>query len=647
MTEIGNIFLENVAKTNFMTMKTLEILKKYWGYQHFRPLQKDIIEAVLSGENCVALLPTGGGKSLCFQIPTLFSRGLCVVVSPLIALMEDQIKNLKAKNIKAVALTGNLSKEDVMSKFEKIRYQNINFLYLSPERITNTTVQECLKNLPVKLLAIDEAHCISEWGHDFRPAYRNIKTLQEIVPTATIIALTATATPFVLKDIQKNLNIEKARVFSGSLKRENISYQVRESQHKTSDLLYILNNTKENSIVYVNSRNDTKVIAQWLCEQGITAGFYNGGMDAKDRQKSYEKWKTEETRCMVATNAFGMGIDKGNICVVVHMDLPNSLENYQQESGRAGRDGKNAKAILLIDSNANDRLKKRVSRDLITIPNLKKIHRTLYQYFYIASGELREEHFDFDIFDFAKRYGFETKAITNALKILNTHNIIKYQKIVFEKPRILLNKSPENIINYQKEKTPLSKLVVAILRTHPGVFSHWQALKIKSICAMTQKNETEVTKMLIELSRQELIHYSEAQSKSTIQFLMPREDNLTINRISKEVTAHQKNIIYKAEKMMAYVDSKRCRSRFMSSYFENEIDTDCGNCDICETNDEKTVEKLLTEILSRINTVPKTARSLLIELSVSDQLLQKTLQKGLEKELLKIDEKFRFTPLKK
>lgn len=624
-----------------MPSQAHSILKTHWGYPSFRPLQADIIESVLQAKDTIAMLPTGGGKSICFQVPALVKGGVCLVISPLIALMEDQVNNLKKRGIKAVALTGKLHEEVLLNAFDKIRYQNIPIVYLSPERIKNRLFQEAVQSFKVQLIAVDEAHCISEWGHDFRPDYRHISRLKELLPNVPTIALTATATKRVIKDIAENLKLDKPAIFKGDLKRENLHYQVIEATDKPTKLLKILQRIKGASIVYTQSRESTETIAQWLCEQGIAATYYHGGCTPETRAKNYKIWETEQAICMVATNAFGMGIDKGNIRVVLHLDLPKTLENYQQEAGRAGRDGAKADAILLVNNSSIEHFKERIIRSFITGKELKNMYRFLFQYFQIALNDVTERTYPINIFDFAKRYELAFSKVEIALNILDRHEIISYKKFDLQKEAVLFRASPNQFISFCKKTTPYTQLVETILRTHTGVFSQMTHLRLKTVASMTEKSTEEIRAMLRKLASSELLFYRENNSKSTLRFLLPRQDDYSINPILKGIKQQQALTIEKARKMIAYTAHQGCLSQFIGDYFDSPIKP-CGNCDHCQSRDCQQIKDALRWVVDQVQNKPQTANELKFKIDFSEKLLTQALEEGLRSERLSIDELFRF-----
>ena len=555
-----------------MYSKILQILQQYWGHTSFRPIQQQIINSVLQKQDTIALLPTGGGKSLCFQIPALYFEGVCVVISPLIALMQDQVSSLIEKGIKATLIPSGSTQDEIITLFDNIRFGNYKFLYLSPERLQSKFIQDELQQLNVSLIAIDEAHCISEWGHDFRPSYRNISILKEVHPNTPIIALTATATKRVIQDISSILDIKKAAVYQQSFYRENLAYQI----YFTEDTLYKLKQifTKNNapSIVYVNSRNKTKEISTYLNANGFKSSFYHGGLSAIDKKLAFDKWMLEDTNIMVATNAFGMGIDKPNVKVVVHLNLPSSIENYVQEAGRGGRNGDKAFSVVLTNVSDIELLKETQSKSLPSIQEIKDIHRKLYQHFQIALGELIETEFDFNFLDFCNKYNFIPNKVSTTFQILINNGIIQLETYYNQKSTI-------QFLTKHFQKSPF---IQTILRIYGGVFD--QPTKIDEFYIAKKLNCTSwsVIEELDKLAAKQIINYSKTSNSSKLYFLLPREDDKTINRISTHIKAYILQKQQKIKDVIYFIENNSvCRSKQLISYFGESTDLKCGKCDVC------------------------------------------------------------------
>ena len=528
------------------------------------------------------MLPTGGGKSVCYQIPALAQEGVCIVISPLLALMQDQVESLLRKDIKAIALNKPISQDETIVLFDNIQFNNIKFLYLSPEKLQTAFIQEKIKQLNVSLIAIDEAHCISEWGHDFRPSYLELNILKELCPSANTIALTASATPKVLEDIALQLEIETPEIFQKSFKRDNLAYQIFEVEDKIFKIKQILTKIKAPTILYTNTRNDTKRISDILNKQGFSSTYYHGGLTFSDKQKAYTNWFSEKTPIIVATNAFGMGIDKSNIRVVIHLKIPNSIENYLQEAGRAGRDGKKAFAVMLLQKNDISLFKKNHKEQEVTIDFLKKIYFQLNQYYTISKGELPLEEFVFQINEFCSSYKLPYTQTHNALKTLATHQIVAFTEGLQKKTSIQFIISSNNVLNYCDQYQSLNTFVTTILRTYGGVFENTIILNEYSLSKTLNIPHKQVLLNLIKLEKDEIIRYTPASKTAKIRFLVPRDDDRTINAISKALSRLQHNKDFKASAIVDFVENDTtCRSIQLLNYFEEKEKIACGICDSC------------------------------------------------------------------
>jgi len=451
----------------------LEILKKYWNHSQFRDPQEAIINTVLKGKDCVVLLPTSGGKSICYQVPALLLEGVCIVISPLIALIKDQVNSLKEKNIKAIALTSQLSQDEIVVAFDNLQFGGIRFLYLSPEKLQSKFIQEKIKQLNVSLIAIDEAHCISEWGHDFRPSYLELKILKELQPEATTIALTATATQKVLDDIQLNLEIENATIFKKSFQRKNLAFHIISTVGIYGKLLQILNKLNESVIVYTNNRKQTKEVSDFLKRNNFKSSFYHGGLSNNEKNEAFSNWMSDKTPVMVATNAFGMGIDKANVRAVIHINIPNSLENFIQESGRAGRDGKDSFALLLSNKSSLFETETKFNSNLASTKFIKRIYFNLNQFYTISLGELPLSSFNFSLQEFCAKYQLNILQTYNAIKILERENIILLDENYNKKSSLKFLISNQKLFNYLEDNTSKTNLIQLILRSYGGIFEHF------------------------------------------------------------------------------------------------------------------------------------------------------------------------------
>lgn len=454
-------------------MDILGILRKYWGYGAFRPLQENIIQSVLAGRDTLALMPTGGGKSICFQVPALAQDGICIVVTPLIALMKDQVENLKERGITAVAIYSGMRKREVDIALDNCIYGPVKFLYLSPERLTSEMVRERIRHMRVNLFAIDEAHCISQWGYDFRPPYLQLSDLRELHPDVPYLALTATATPDVVTDIQEKLGFRNGVVLKKSFYRENLAYMVLHEEDKQRRMLRIIRKLGGSGIVYVRNRRETQETARFLVNEGISADFYHAGLPSEERTAKQDNWKAGHTRVIVATNAFGMGIDKADVRFVIHLEPPDSLEAYYQEAGRAGRDGKKAHAVLLYQDADLTQLKKNFQDSFPSVASIRKVYQYLGNYFQLAYGAGENLTLDFDIGEFCQRYQLETIPVLNALKFLERDGWVLLTESVYLPSRIKFEVPPDELYKFQVENQQLDGFIKMILRAYGGAFDHY------------------------------------------------------------------------------------------------------------------------------------------------------------------------------
>ncbi|PQJ78751.1 RecQ family ATP-dependent DNA helicase [Polaribacter porphyrae] len=571
-----------------------EILQHYWKHPSFRSPQKEIIDAVLGKKDVTVLLPTGGGKSICFQVPALVKEGICLVISPLIALMQDQVASLQKKGIKATTIASGTKENDLITLFDNIKFGNYKFLYISPERLQSVFIQQKLKELNISFVAIDEAHCISEWGHDFRPAYRNIKVLKEILKGVNFIALTATANERVLDDISQNLELNKPVLFKKSFYRDKLAYQIFTTENKLLKLQQIFTKTKSPAIVYVSTRKKTKEISDFLNSNHFNSTFYHGGLSPFEKKTAFDNWMNESKKIIVTTNAFGMGIDKPNVGIVIHFDAPFSFENYIQESGRAGRNQKKSFAVLLKNEHDIYLLKSQLKKTLPTILEVKEVHKKLYQYFRIAYGEISEESYQFSLYDFCNKYEFSQKKVEIILKILANNSIIEITNTYNQKSTVIFNISSKNVISYAISNIYIKNFINSLLRTYTGLFK--QKVKIDEYL-LAKKNSTttkQIYNLLNQLNEDGVVDYNRIKTENEIRFLVPREDNITINKISKNIQLFIKQKQEKLYQFLAYIqNNKICRSIQILTYFDENSTQKCGICDVCLS--EKRTKKTAKE----------------------------------------------------
>jgi ATP-dependent DNA helicase RecQ len=595
------------------TAKTL--LRQYWGHADFRGSQEAIIEAALGGRDVMALLPTGGGKSLCYQIPGILQPGLCVVVSPLLALMEDQVSDLNARGIRAMSLSGKLRQEDLIRKLDNVEHGRYRFLYLSPERLQQELVLERIKNLNINLIAIDEAHCISQWGFDFRPAYLNCTVLRDLLPAVPMMTLTATATPEVMKDIEERLRLGNPVIFRDSIERLNITYSVLETEDKNYRLLQLLKHHPGSAIAYVQTRRATVLLAKYLKDHGIASAAFHGGMSAEDKQSRLREWQRGSLRVMTATNAFGMGIDKADVRLVVHFEVPETLEHYFQEAGRAGRDGKPALAALLLGP---DDIGQARDRYLGNLPSVKEVLRTyekLNSYFGIAYGERNEESLPFDFADFCATYNLPTALTYNALEILDRQGVLTLSQQFWQKSRIQFICSKPVLWGYLKRYPKLQSTVQTLLRTYGGLFDFETPVNLRAISGKLQIPESLLIKQLGQLHKDEIIRMESSKGDLQLRFLLPREDEKTIYAFAKHLEARLQVKRKKVGMMADYLkNTALCRQVQLLAYFGETRARPCGSCDVClgsPVMDPYQQEALKRTILKALEEGPKSSRELL------------------------------------
>ncbi len=562
-------------------MTTHEILKKYWNFNVFRSSQEDVIQSVLNGRDTLALLPTGGGKSICFQVPALSKPGICVVVSPLIALMKDQIENLKARQIEAVAIFSGMGKREIDILLDNCIYGPVKFLYLSPERLLSDLVRERISHMNVNLLVVDEAHCISQWGYDFRPSYLHINKLREIHPKIPVLALTATATQRVVVDIQEKLNFSISNIIRKSFERKNLAYAVLNEENKLKRLVSILKKVKGSGIVYVRNRRETQEVARLLSQQKIISDFYHAGLDILTRTKKQQSWKNNQTRIIVATNAFGMGIDKPDVRFVVHLDLPESLEAYYQEAGRAGRDEEKAFAILLYNNSDRVLLLKKLTLSFPEIEEIKKVYHQLGNYFQLAYGAGDGLTFEFDLADFCSRFQFDVVKTLNALKFLEHDEYITLIDRVYLPSRAKIIVSAEDMYRFQIENEFYDGFLKILLRSYGGLFEQYVPIEEADLAKRTGHSKADVEVILKKLEEFGILSYLKQTDKPQVQYVKARvhSENLYIDynyiKARKDIAATQ------ISSVINYAEGDICRNRVLLLYFGDKVLNTCGVCDIC------------------------------------------------------------------
>jgi ATP-dependent DNA helicase RecQ len=581
-----------------------EILKQYWCYDTFRPLQEEIITAVLNGKDTLALLPTGGGKSVCFQVPAMAKDGLCLVVSPLIALMKDQVENLKRKGIPALAVYSGMSFIEVKKTLQNAAYGNYKFLYVSPERLETNLFLEYLPAMNINLMAVDEAHCVSQWGYDFRPPYLRIANLREMLPNVPVLALTASATKIVQDDICEKLlpphlpkkgfeqyeNLKKTisknyrgwQIFQQSFERPNLSYSVFNVASKQNKLLEILKNVPGTAIVYCKSRKHTKEIADLLLMNKISADYYHAGLNNEERSRKQESWIQNKTRVIACTNAFGMGIDKPDVKVVVHYDVPDCLENYYQEAGRAGRDGKKAYAVLLYSNKELEDLQQQCDIRFPREAEIKKIYTALMNHLQIAAGSGEGNNYDFDIAAFTTAFKLNILNTTYAIKVLEQEGIISFNEIIFKPSTVLMAANRDDINEFEKMHPGLEPMIKGLLRSYEGIFDFPATVYESQLAKFVKKDTGTVKKELKVLNDYGIIYYTPQKDKPQITLLQNRmyADSYSVNMIN--YSERKRNFELRVAAIINYIKSTTgCRAKIIAAYFNATAANDCGICDNC------------------------------------------------------------------
>ncbi len=561
-----------------------QILQQYWGHKAFRPLQEDIIKAVLEKKDVLALMPTGGGKSLCFQVPALLQEGVCIVVTPLIALMKDQVEHLKARGIAAEAVYSGMSKREIDVALDNCVYGDRKFLYLSPERLLTELLQERVKRMKVNLLAIDEAHCISQWGYDFRPAYLQIAEFRKLIPEVPCIALTATATKKVAEDIRERLHFKVSQLqLQKSFARDNLSYSVRWEENKPAKLLEILQKVPGTAVVYLRSRKQTQLVARALRQWGLSADHYHAGLTHEERVRRQDAWMQGRLRVVVATNAFGMGIDKPDVRVVVHLGLPDTLEAYYQEAGRAGRDGKKAYAVMLVDEQDVSRLRERILREFPEPEVIRHTYQALANYYKLAIGSSQFSSYDFELDDFCRTYSLEPNQTWHAIKKLEEQAFLQLSEAFYAPSRLHILLSQQDLYAFQIANAKLEPLLKALLRIYGGeIFTGYTRISENELARQIKDTVNGVRQKLDTMQKMEVVAYEPQRDKPQITFLTPRHDAAKLPLQLKQLEERKQISIQKAEAVIDYVEQEHlCRTRFLLDYF-NEYDYEkCGICDVC------------------------------------------------------------------
>lgn len=579
-------------------MSIYQVLKKYWNYDAFRPLQEDIILSVMDGKDALALLPTGGGKSICFQVPAMTMPGICIVVSPLIALMKDQVENLRERGIEAVAIVSGMGKREVDILLDNCVYGPIKFLYLSPERLMSDLVRERIKYMKVNLFAIDEAHCISQWGYDFRPPYLELARLRELHPKVPILALTATATELVVNDIQEKLAFRKKHVFRKSFERKNLAYIVAHEDNKLRRLFAVAKKVQGSGIVYVRNRRETQEVARQLNAHGIRADYYHAGLPALQRSEKQEAWKTNQIRVIVATNAFGMGIDKPDVRFVVHLDLPESLEAYYQEAGRAGRDEKKAFGVLLYNENDRAQLERKFELSFPSVAEIKQVYHHLGNYFQLAYEAGEGLTFEFDIADFCSRYKLDALKTLNVFKFLEHDGYVALTESVYLPSRLRIIVSNEELYRFQIEYANYGRFVKILLRSYGGLFDQYSVIKEIDIAKRLAMRFDDVVATLEKLEQLQIVSYLKQTDKPQIFFSRARVDTQNLHIDFKYIQERKAIMQQQISSVIRYAETQACRSSMLLKYFDEITAEKCGVCDVCIAEKRKEGQQPLLEQIS-------------------------------------------------
>jgi ATP-dependent DNA helicase RecQ len=625
-------------------MTAQETLQKYWQYDAFRPLQEDVVNAVLQGNDTLALMPTGGGKSICFQVPAMMMPGVCIVITPLIALMKDQVEQLQRRGIKAAAIYSGMRFREIDSVLDDFVYnEEMKFLYVSPERLHSEIMIERTKRMKVGLLVVDEAHCVSQWGFDFRPAYLRIAKFRELLPKIPLIALTATATKDVQVDILSQLQMPKAVVFMQSFVRQNLSYSAFFEEDKDRKLFDILSKVGGSGIVYVKNRRRTKTISDWLNASGIKADFYHAGLDTQTRFRKQEDWIKNKTRIIVSTNAFGMGIDKPDVRVVVHLDPPETLEAYYQEAGRAGRDGNKAYTVLLFNRIDLEELQENILKKYPTLDIIRATYRALANYYRLAVGSHPFESFDFDLQEFLSTFGLNANDVHYSLKILEDEGYIHLNDAYYSPSRFMFETDGRGLYDFQLRNPTYDQFTKLLLRIYGGeLYSNMSQISETNIARQFYATPYEVEKMLEYLTTSKIGLYEKQRSKPQLSYLLPRHDADTLPIDTKGLAKRKNRDLEKVAATIFYAQEKRrCRMQLLSEYFDEINNNDCGVCDNClskkkQATPQSDLERYRKLIINHLLSNPDTVLTEFVaqNQTLDQEILKEVLQKLIDNEII-------------
>ena len=627
------------AQSDNSQLSTLnaQLLKQYWGYDSFRGIQEEIINSISENKDTLGLMPTGGGKSITFQVPALAKDGLCLVITPLIALMKDQVQNLRKRGIKALSIYSGMSRQDIITTLENCIFGNYKFLYISPERLDTEIFRTKLRKMKVSMITVHESHCISQWGYDFRPAYLKIAEIRELLPDVPILALTATATPEVVKDIQARLHFRRENVFRMSFERSNLAYIVRKTDNKTGELLHILRSMPGSAIVYVRNRRRTKEITELLNNEDITADFYHAGLDDATKDIRQHRWQSGGSRVMVATNAFGMGIDKPDVRIVIHMDLPDSIEAYFQEAGRAGRDGQKAYAVILYAKADKTTLHKRIPDTFPEKEYIKDVYEHLQYYYQMAMGDGLDCVREFNIEDFCRKFKYFPVPVDSALKILTQAGYLEYTGEQDNTSRLLFTIRRDELYRLREMGDDMDKLIQTVLRSYTGVFTDYTYINEDSLAIRTGLTRRQIYEQLVHLAKLRIVSYIPRKKTPYIIYTRERIEAQLIH-ISPEIYEERKaRYETRINAMLEYVTNDTlCRSRMLLDYFGEKNEHNCGQCDTCIGLRKQTAtcqpdrEELYEKIHKILSGAPQTPAGLLEQLPIEKELLTEALHRLLD-----------------
>ena len=627
------------AQSDNSQLSTLnaQLLKQYWGYDSFRGIQEEIINSISENKDTLGLMPTGGGKSITFQVPALAKDGLCLVITPLIALMKDQVQNLRKRGIKALSIYSGMSRQDIITTLENCIFGNYKFLYISPERLDTEIFRTKLRKMKVSMITVDESYCISQWGYDFRPAYLKIAEIRELLPDVPVLALTATATPEVVKDIQARLHFRRENVFRMSFERSNLAYIVRKTDNKTGELLHILRSMPGSAIVYVRNRRRTKEITELLNNEDITADFYHAGLDDATKDIRQHRWQSGGSRVMVATNAFGMGIDKPDVRIVIHMDLPDSIEAYFQEAGRAGRDGQKAYAVILYAKADKTTLHKRIPDTFPEKEYIKDVYEHLQYYYQMAMGDGLDCVREFNIEDFCRKFKYFPVPVDSALKILTQAGYLEYTGEQDNTSRLLFTIRRDELYRLREMGDDMDKLIQTVLRSYTGVFTDYTYINEDSLAIRTGLTRRQIYEQLVHLAKLRIVSYIPHKKTPYIIYTRERIEAQLIH-ISPEIYEERKaRYETRINAMLEYVTNDTlCRSRMLLDYFGEKNEHNCGQCDTCIGLRKQTAtcqpdrEELYEKIHEILSGAPQTPAGLLEQLPIEKELLTEALHRLLD-----------------